>query len=191
MRHVAAAVATAIVLTLSLVDASSAGVGDYRLLQGRIAVWPPEPFAYGVAVLQTDNGQPYFVEFTPVTAGVNGLRPGDNVAVVGREGPQPDRIAALTVERRPSASASATPGWQTVSGTVESVSGSTAIMRLADGRRIALDLAPVASDRIRVEAGQGLTVTGVLLTPTLISARGLATSTDAPAALPRQAVPRQ
>jgi len=78
-----------------------------------------------------------------------------------------------------------------VTGTVESVSGSTAIMRLADGRRIALDLAQVASDRIRAQAGQELTVTGLLLTPTLISARGLATSGDAPAALPRQTVPRR
>ena len=105
MRHVAAAVAAAVMLTLSLVDAPSAGVGDYRLVHGRIAVWPPEPFAYGVAMLQTDNGQPYFVEFTPVTAGATGLRPGDNVTVVGREGPQPERITALTVERRTSASA--------------------------------------------------------------------------------------
>jgi hypothetical protein len=186
MRHVATTVATAVMLTLCLAGAPSAGVGDYRLVQGRIALWPPEPFAYGVAVLQTDNGQPFFVDFTPVTAGAIGLQPGDVVAVVGRESPQPDRITALTVERRASMSATATPGWQTVTGTVESVSGSTAIMRLADDRRIALDLSQMAGDRIRAQRGQELTVTGVLLTPTLISARGLATSSDAPAALPRQ-----
>jgi hypothetical protein len=187
MRHVAAAVAT-VALTL-LADASFAGVGDYRLVQGRIAVWPPEPFAYGVAVLQTDSGQPYFLEFSPVTAGATGLQPGDTVAVVGREGLQADRLAALTIERRGAAAGAATPGWQTVSGLVESTSGSTAIMRLADGRRIALDLSQMGGDRIRAVAGQELTVTGLMLTPTLISARGLATSSETPAALPRQVAP--
>jgi hypothetical protein len=109
--------------------------------------------------------------------------------VVGREGLQADRLAALTIERRGAAAGAATPGWQTVSGLVESTSGSTAIMRLADGRRIALDLSQMGGDRIRAVAGQELTVTGLMLTPTLISARGLATSSETPAALPRQVAP--
>jgi hypothetical protein len=186
MRHAVAAVA-ALALT-ALADASFAGVGDYRLVQGRIAVLPPEPFAYGVAVLQTDSGQPYFLEFSPVTAGATGLQAGDSIAVVGREGLQADRLAALTIERRVGAGAAAA-AWQTVSGLVESSSGSTAIMRLADGRRIALDLSQMGAERMGAVAGQELTVTGLVLTPTLISARGLATSGQAPAALPRQVAP--
>ncbi len=191
MRHVAAAAAV-LALVLALPGAILAGVGDYRLVQGRITVWPPEPFAYGVAAVQTESAsQPYFVEFTPATALPPGLQAGDLVAVVGREGATADRLTAVTVERR--GPASATAGWQTVSGGVESVSGSTAVMRLADGRRIAVDLSDMNADFIRVQRGQDLTVTGLVMSPTLIRVRGMATpsATDAPAALPRTAPPRQ
>jgi len=190
MRHVAAA--AALVLALVLPTAAFAAPGDYRLVQGRITVWPPEPFAYGVAAVQTDSApQPSFVEFTPATALPPGLQAGDLVAVVGREGVTPDRVMAVTVERR--GPSSGTPGWQTVSGGVESVSGSTAVMRLADGRRIAIDLSDMTADFIRVHRGQELTVTGLVMSPTLIRVRGMATSTgnDAPAASPRTAPPRR
>ena len=188
MRHVAVAVALA--LALALPGTSSAEVGDYRFVQGRIALWPPEPFAYGVAVLQTDTAQPYFVEFTPVTAGSVGLRPGDVVAMVGREGPTPDRLTALTVERRATGYVPGNPGWQTIRGIVESVSGSTAVLRIRDGGRITADLSEMTGSQLKVQPGQDLTVTGLVLSPTVIRVRGMATPTDSPPSPPRVVRPR-
>jgi hypothetical protein len=175
----------AVALTLALAASAGAGAGDYLLVQGTIAVWPQEPFAYGVALVQGDDGARYFVQFTPVTSSPAGLRPGDPVNIVGREGYPPDQISAITVERRMPGTAT---GWQTLTGNVESRSGSTLILRLADGRRIAVDMSQMPAEQSgTLLTGQDVTVVGLLQTPTLLTARGLATSsTEAPAALPRQ-----
>jgi hypothetical protein len=194
MRHVAISAAAAVfALVLALPGASSAGVGDYRLLQGRIAVWPPEPFAYGVAVVQGDTPQPYFIEFTPVTAAPVGLHTGDIVTVVAREGFAPDRLTAVTVERRASGGVGSTPGWQTVKGGIVSVTGSTAVMLLNDGRRITLDLSEMTGGQVKAQPGQELTVTGLVLSPTVMRARGMAALTcgcDGPST-PSRTVPQR
>jgi hypothetical protein len=182
MRTIAAPL-LALLLTLAAAAGAGAGPGDYRLVQGTIAIWPQEPFAYGVALVQGDDGGRYYVQFTPVTSGSAGLRPGDSVNIVAREGYPPDQLSAMTVERRPSGIGT---GWQTLKGNVESRSGSTVILRLADGRRIAIDTSQLSVDHTAaLPAGREVTVVGLLQTPTLMTARGLATSSE-PAALPRQ-----
>jgi hypothetical protein len=182
MRTIAAPL-LAVALTLGLVAGAAAGPGDYRLVQGTIAVWPQEPFAYGVALVQGDDGARYFVQFSPVTSGPPGLRTGDSVNILGREGYPPDQISAMTVERRRSGAAG---GWQTLTGTLESRSGSTLILRLADGRRIAIDMSQMPEQSGALVPGRDITVVGLLQTPTLMTARGLATNSESPAALPRQ-----
>ena len=175
----------AIALTLSLATAAAGAAGDYRLVQGTIAIWPQEPFAYGLALVQGDDGVPYFVQWSPVTSSPAGLRQGDAVSILGRETYPPSHLDAVSVERRGPA---VTPGWRTLTGTVESMAGSTLILRVASGQRIAVDMSQMPADRRNLTTGQELTVVGLLQNPTLLTARGVATngSSGAAAALPRQ-----
>ena len=127
----------AVALTLVLATSAHAVVGEQRLLQGTIVVWPQEPFAYGVALVQGDDGGRYFVRFTPVTSSPLGLGQGDAVNIVGRETYDPAQIDALTVARRMPA---ATEGWRTLTGTIDSTSGSTLVLKIPAGQRIAVDM---------------------------------------------------
>lgn len=169
---------------LALATGATAGIGDFRLVQGTIAVWPQEPFSYGVALVQGDDGAHYFIQFTPVTSSPLGLRAGDVVNIVGRETYTPMQFDAITVERRMPAAAQ---GWRTLTGTIESLSGSTLVLKVGTGQRIAIDMSQMPDEQQRaLGPGQDITVVGLLQNPTLLTARGMARGSEAPAALPRQ-----
>jgi hypothetical protein len=101
------AVMAFVVSALAVAPAAEATLGDYHLLRGTIIVWPPGSPPAGVVVVRATDGTRYFVRFDLGTALSPGLAQGDSVAVVGREGGQPDRISATTVERWPAAPATA------------------------------------------------------------------------------------
>lgn len=165
--------------------------GDFRLVQGRIVIWPParsgEPRASGVAVVQDAGGRRFFVEFMEDTAMSRGLHEGEAVTIVGRESFEPNQITAETIEPRslPRVGAAAVPrGRQELRGRIEAASGSTAVLRAKDGRDIALDLSLLGKDRQRLTPGSEVDVSGFYVGPNLVVSRRVAlVNMEEPAAL--------
>ena len=99
-----------------------------------------------------------------------------------RDGETRNEIAALSMRPAPSVVSDATPNWRGVTGIIESVSGSTAVI---SGRRgqWTVDLSPLAgTDQVR--RGQQVTIVGQTDGGRLV-ASGIARDTDANSALPR------
>jgi hypothetical protein len=59
-----------------------------------VALWPPDSFGYRLAVVRGDDGNNYFVRFTPATQVPSVVNVGDGVVIVGREMLAPDEITA-------------------------------------------------------------------------------------------------
>ena len=174
----------AVAMVLGMARTAGSYPGDYRLLEGQIVVWPDESTASRVVVVRgREDGQLYFVRVPAGTSGATGLTSGRSVAIVGREETTAGEIFAISM--RPttvSTSSDATPGWRVVTGTVESVSGSTAILSGRTGRW-AVDVSALnAADQVR--RGEEVTVVGRVDGSRLI-ASGIARDTDSPSALPR------
>ena len=174
----------AVAIVLGMARTAGSYPGDYRLLEGQIVVWPDESAASRVAVVRgRDDGQLYFVRVPAGTSGATGLTSGRSVAIIGREEMTAGEIAAVSM--RPttvSMSRDATPGWRVVTGTVESVSGSTAILSGRSGRWT-VDVSGLnGADQVR--RGEEVTVVGRIDGNRLV-ASGIARDTDSGSALPR------
>ena len=173
----------AALLVLGFAASAGAYPGDYRLVQGQIVVWPDEQDGSRVAVVRgSDDGDLYFIRVPAGTSGATLLGPGQRVAIVGRADMSRNEIVALSMRPTPGVLRDATPNWRVVTGIVESVSGSTAVISGRSGQWT-VDLSPL--DGIdRVTRGEQVTIVGRTDGGRLV-ASGIARDTEAPSALPR------
>ena len=146
MRYIAVILTTLMIFSAAPVSAQQSGgigqaIGD--VLSG---VLGKDAQVRGHVVLATeqelifrgDDGRTYQVDVSSLPAAEwRNLQPGDAVTVIARRAGTADRLVAERVQRDSSASRAA---YQTARGTVQSVSGSEATVRMADGRTMALDI---------------------------------------------------
>lgn len=173
----------AAVATAAACGAASAAFNDFRMVTGRILIWPPEQYGERVAVIEGEDGARYFVRFTPATTGVAGLEAGDGVTVIGREGAEFHTLWAVSAhEAAPGRAHARYPGWRTVRGVVQSRSGTDLVLVTDDGRSVIVDASAVP-DLGDVGPGRSVTVVGTVKAGAVLAARGVAV-TDPPARRP-------
>lgn len=166
-------IVTAAAWILLAAGPASALLGDLRLVTGTIALWPQDVDGYRVAVVDGDDADRYFVRVTPATA-QRDVAPGVRVAIVGREGPVPTDITAVNIQPRASLTTSRRMGpWRTVTGVIESVAASSAVMSSADGRFV-VDMSALAGSSVPVAAGDRVTIVGLAQGDGRLAARGIA-----------------
>jgi hypothetical protein len=125
--------------------------------------------------LRADDGRILTVDTTEVTKSIGrALTPGERVEVIGPVNRDRNHVSARWIEQdraRPASARSASQpeaavrvderNWQRIHGTVQSVRGSTLILRADDGRRLTVDVAGMSPNVVRgLTPGEGVTVVG-------------------------------
>ena len=89
-------------------------------------------------IFRGDDGRTYTVDMAALPAADwRDLQPGDSVALVAKKGSNADTLIARRIQPNSSAPRAA---YRTAHGTVQSVTGSEATLRTAEGRMLTLDL---------------------------------------------------
>jgi hypothetical protein len=123
---------------------------DARAVRGRVVLATPTGL-----IVRADDGRTYTVDTSALPAASwQNLQPGQAVTIAAKPGPSADRLIAARIQPDPSKPAAA---YQTARGTVQSVTGSEAMVRTADGRTLALDISSLPSTA-RPTPGQSATV---------------------------------
>jgi hypothetical protein len=167
----------ALVIAVALVAVAapaSALLGDFRLVTGTVMLWPGDADGFRVALVQGDDADRYFVRVTPNTVLAGGVAPGVSVAVVGQEGPVPTELTAVSIQPRAALGAGRQMGaWRMVSGVIQSVTGSAAVLGTPAGT-FAVDISGLGPSAVTIAPGRHVTIVGLVPAPGRLIARGIA-----------------
>lgn len=167
--------ASLVVLVLALVATAfllpqvlDAVPGQLREVRGTVE-WSPGPGGPRALIVRgDDDGRYYYADTSKLAVQPPALTRGDQVAVTGRDGLNPfklaaDAVAVLTAGRQaaPPGQSGTTPSApERLDGRVESIDGNRVSLRTADGSIVAVDMAGETGLPDMARPGEELTVIG-------------------------------